>query len=240
MNANDRLSLDPLGRVEGGNRIVEGSHFADVCPQPTIPDPLDELTQLGAIGYDDEVNSQAASGPRLGRAGDGHQRSSGANHARRALRDVAAEDIENQIDLADIFQGIVIEVDELLCAEVESRLTGGSAPGADDVRAGLTCELARHRTDYAGRTVHQDALPRVKAAVLEQPLPRGQARHHEGRAHREINVARQRYKAACFDGHILHQRAVAIPVRSRFEGSTPRNLRAGRTLVRRLSAATCW
>src|SRR6516162_3994622 len=27
---------------------------------------------------------------------------------------------------------------------------------------------------------------------------------------------------------------------SRFEGSTPRNLRAGRTLVRRLSAAMCW
>ena len=103
MNADDRLSLDPLGPVEGGNRIVEGSHVADVCPQPTIPDPLDDLTQLGAIGYDDEVDSQAARGPRLGRAGDGHQRSSGANHARRPLRDVAAEDIENQIDLADVF-----------------------------------------------------------------------------------------------------------------------------------------
>src|SRR5262249_36055709 len=158
MNADDRLSLDPLGRVEGGDGIVEGSHVTDVCPQPTRPDPLNDLTQLGAIGYDDEVNSQTASGPRLGRAGDGHQRSSGANHTRRPLRDVAAEDIENQIDFADVFQGIVIEVDELLRAEVESRLTATSAPGADDVRAGLTCELGRHRTDYAGRTVHEDAL----------------------------------------------------------------------------------
>src|SRR5215471_1349809 len=129
-NANDRFALDPLGPVEGGNRIVEGSHVADVCPQSTNPDPLDELTQLGAIWYDDEVDSQAARGLRLGRAGDCHQRSSGANHARRPLRDVAAEDIENQIDLADVFQGVVIEVDELLCAEGESRLTGGSAPGA--------------------------------------------------------------------------------------------------------------
>ena len=103
MNADDRLSLDPFGRVEGGDGIVEGSHLADVCPQPTIPDPLDDLTQLGAIGYDDEVNSQAASGPRLSRAGNGHQRSSSANHARRPLGDVASEDIENQIDLADIF-----------------------------------------------------------------------------------------------------------------------------------------
>src|SRR5437763_11170094 len=58
--------------------------------------------------------------PRLGRAGDGHQCSSGANQARRPLPDVAANHIENQIDFADVFQGVVIEVDELLCAEVES------------------------------------------------------------------------------------------------------------------------
>jgi hypothetical protein len=37
MNADDRLSLDPLGPGGGGNGIVEGSHVADVCPQPTIP-----------------------------------------------------------------------------------------------------------------------------------------------------------------------------------------------------------
>jgi hypothetical protein len=47
MNADDRLSLDPFGQVEGGDGIVEGSHFADVCPQPSIPDALDDLTQLG-------------------------------------------------------------------------------------------------------------------------------------------------------------------------------------------------
>ena len=98
MNADDRLSPDPLGPVEGGNRIVEGCHVADVCPQPTNPDPLDELTQLGAIGYDDEIDSKAVSGSRLGRAGDGHQRSSGAKQACGPLRDVAAEDIENQIE----------------------------------------------------------------------------------------------------------------------------------------------
>src|SRR5438093_1238728 len=104
MNADDRLSLGSLGPVEGGNRIVEGSHSADVCPQPTIPDPLDELIQLGAIGYDDEVDSQAVNGPHLGRAGDGDQRSSNANHSRRPLRDVAADDIENQINFADVVQ----------------------------------------------------------------------------------------------------------------------------------------
>src|SRR5579862_9800144 len=133
MNADDRLSLAPFARVKGGNGIIQDSHLADVCPQPTIPDPLQDLPQVGAIGFDDEVDSQAARGPRLGWPGDGHQRSSGANHARRPLRDVPAEDIENQINLADVFQRVVIEIDELLCAEVESRLTGSSAPRADDV-----------------------------------------------------------------------------------------------------------
>src|SRR5579872_5583360 len=188
MSADDRLSPDPFGPVEGGNGIVESRDVADVGPQSTIPHPLDDLPQLGMIGYNDEVNSQAARGPRLGRAGDGHQRSSGANQARRPLRDIAADDIKNQIDCADVFQGFVIEVHELLCAEVESRLTVVSAPGTNDVGAGLTCELARHRTDNAGRTVHEDSLPRAKPAVIEQPLPRGQARHHEGRAHSEVNV----------------------------------------------------
>src|SRR6516162_7841152 len=211
--ADDRLPLASLGPVEGGDGIVEGRDVADVRPQSSVPYPLDELTQLGAIGYDEEVHSQAARGARLGRARNGHQRASRANHARRPLRDVAAEDIENQIDPSDIFQGVVIEVDELLCAEVESRLTARSAPGADDVRAGLTCELVLHRADYAGRTVHEDALPRTKAAVLEQPLPRGQARHHEGRTYGEVNVARQRCEVACLDGYILRQRAVASPVR---------------------------
>src|SRR4051794_17477831 len=143
-NADDRLSVDPFGPVEGGDAIVEGSHFADICPQPTVPDPLDDLTQLDVIGYDDEVDSQATRGPRLGRAGDGHQRSSGANQARRSLPNLATDDIENQINFADVFEGVIIEVDELLCAKVESRLADASTPGADDIRAGLTCELARH------------------------------------------------------------------------------------------------
>ena len=128
MNADDRLSLDPLGRVEGGDCVIEGRDVADVRPDSSITCPPDNLTQLGAIGYDDEVDSQAARGPRLGRAGNGHQRSSGSNQACGPLPDVAAEDIENQIDSADVFQGVVIEVDELLRAEVERGLTVAARP----------------------------------------------------------------------------------------------------------------
>src|SRR5215472_16193993 len=113
------------------------------------------------------------------------------------------------MDFADVFQGVVVEVDELLRAEVERLLTVGSASGADDVGAELTCELGHHRTDCA---VREDALPRPKAAVLEQSLPRGEARDWQARAHREVDVARERREVACLDGYILRQGAVAMPV----------------------------
>ena len=205
--------LRPLGRVEGGDGIVEGRDVADVRPQSSVPHPLDDLTQLGTIGLDDEVDRQAVGGPRLGRPDDGHQRSSGSDQACGPLLDVAADDIEHQIDSADVFQGVVLEVDELLRAEVERLLTVGGASGADDVGAGLTCELRHHRPDCAGRAVREDALPRLKAAVLEQSLPRGQARDRQARAHREVDVARQRREVACLDRHVLRQGAVAMPVR---------------------------
>src|SRR5215468_3483903 len=128
-HADDRLPVASLGRVEGGDSVVEGRDDADVRPQPSVPHPLDDLTQLGAIGLDNEVDRQAVGGPCLGWAGDGHQRSSGSNQAYGPLRDVAAEYIENQIDPADVFQGVVLEVDELLRAEVERRLTVGSTSG---------------------------------------------------------------------------------------------------------------
>ena len=44
-NADDRLPGDPLGRIEGGDGIVEGRDVADVRPQSSVPHPLDNLTQ---------------------------------------------------------------------------------------------------------------------------------------------------------------------------------------------------
>src|SRR5215472_8215808 len=49
-NADDRLprdplGLDPLGRVQGGDGVVEGRDVADVRPQSSVPHPLDDLTQ---------------------------------------------------------------------------------------------------------------------------------------------------------------------------------------------------
>ncbi|MEN3615906.1 hypothetical protein AAH979_41270 [Plantactinospora sp. ZYX-F-223] len=45
------------------------------------------------------------------------QRSSGSDYARRPLSDVAAEDIEHQIDPADVAQPVVFKINELLHAK---------------------------------------------------------------------------------------------------------------------------
>ena len=58
-NADDCLPVDPFGRIEGGDGVVEGRDLADVRPQPSIAHPLDDLTQLGAIGQDNKVDRQA-------------------------------------------------------------------------------------------------------------------------------------------------------------------------------------
>jgi hypothetical protein len=87
---------------------------------------------LGTIGLDNEVDRQAVGGTCLGRADDGHQRSASPDHACGPLPDVAADDIENQIDSADVFEGAVLEVDELLRAEVKRCLTVDGASGADE------------------------------------------------------------------------------------------------------------
>src|SRR5690348_12783163 len=137
-NADDRLPRAALGRVEGGDGIVEGRDVADVRPQSSVPHPLDDLTQLGTIGLDYEVDCQAVGRPRLGRPYDGHQCSSGPDQARGPLLDFAADDVEHQVDAADVFERFVLKIDELHRAEVERLLTVGSAPGADDVCARLS------------------------------------------------------------------------------------------------------
>src|SRR5215207_1269024 len=85
MATDDRLPADPLGRIEGGDGIVEGRDVADVRPEPSVTRPPDDLTQLGTIGHDNKVDRQAIRGP----PDDGHQRSSGSKQTCGPLLDVA-------------------------------------------------------------------------------------------------------------------------------------------------------
>jgi hypothetical protein len=47
------------------------------------------------------------------------------------------------------------------------------------------------------RNEHDDLIERLKAQVFEQCLPRGQARDRQARAHREVDVPRERREVPC-------------------------------------------
>ena len=82
-----------------------------------------------------------------------------------------SDDIEYRIDFADVFQGVVIEVDKLLYVEAQNPLTAASAPCDDDIPANLTranCSPSnRLRPPYRARG-HSASL---KTAVIEESLP---------------------------------------------------------------------
>jgi hypothetical protein len=83
-----------------------------------------------------EALIRAPHGRRLGRPDDAHQRSSGSNQACGPLPDISADDVEHQVNPADVFQGIAVEVDEILRAEVERFLAVGGTSSVDDVASG--------------------------------------------------------------------------------------------------------
>ena len=51
---------------------------------------------------------------------------------------VAADHVENQIDFTEVFQQVVLKVDEFICAEFQRFLTVGRTSRTDYVRSGLT------------------------------------------------------------------------------------------------------
>ena len=71
-----------------GDGVVEGRDVADVRPQSSVLHPLDDLTQLGAIGLDNEVEPRNAFRTFSQRPAD--LRSAGrlcASNGRASLRD---------------------------------------------------------------------------------------------------------------------------------------------------------
>src|ERR1043165_7597134 len=102
-NADNRLSRVSIGRVEGGDGIIQGGDFADIRPQSSIPDSLSYLRKLDSISLDDEVNHQAILRSNIRWSDDCHKRSSGPDQRCGPLLDVATDDIEHQIDTADLF-----------------------------------------------------------------------------------------------------------------------------------------
>ena len=79
---------------------------------------MDDLEQLGTIGLDDKVDGEAVSGASLDGSDDGDKDASGAENRSGPLPDVAADDIEDEIDLADVLETVVFKIDKFMYLSV--------------------------------------------------------------------------------------------------------------------------
>ena len=93
-HADDRLSLDTLGRVEGGDAMVEGSHVGDVCPQAHHFRLAGRPRSTGRDrGYEESLVT-----PPAGRASVGPVTSiPPVRSGPRPFHDVAADDVSGSI-----------------------------------------------------------------------------------------------------------------------------------------------
>ncbi len=133
--------------------------MADVRPQSPIPHPLDDLAQLGAIGLDDEVDGQAALGWGVRRSDDGYQGSSGSYEPRGPRLDVAADDIEHQIDGAIRVRSVDDTYDPYLHRHVLA-VSEADAARAVDIRRRI------ERQDAADAPRHPPLRKSVVAGIV--------------------------------------------------------------------------
>jgi hypothetical protein len=125
---------------------------------------------LGRIGLDNEIDGAPVGGAKVRRSDDGYERSSGSDERGRPFLYVAADDIEHQVNAANVFQQIAAEIDEFMGAEVEGLLASalGRKRSSDD-RDQRTVGRVRNSDGYDLRAHLQDA-------ASSQPLPCGAGR----------------------------------------------------------------
>ena len=146
-----------------------------------------------------------------GGAHDRDERATGLDDRRRTSEHVAADDVVDEVDLADGgLPAVLLDVDELVGAQVEHALARVGATGSDDVRAGPAGERHRHRPDPAAGAVNDHRLAGLEMAVVEQRLPRRERGLRDRGGFDEVDRRRLRRQAADLDGHVLGGPAVAV------------------------------
>jgi hypothetical protein len=83
-----------------------------------------------------------------------------------------------------------------------------AAPGPDHLGAGPAGQLDRHRADRAARAVDDHRLPLGQLPVVEQALPRRQARPRYRRGVHVVHGPRLPGHVTGFDGDVLSGRPV--------------------------------
>lgn len=188
---NDRLSGRAAVAGERGGRFGKRSHGTDDGLEPSGPQAPGKIGQPGAVGFDDEEDGAPVLGLHGGWHGDGDEGAAGAYEFGRSLEDVAADDVEHHIHLADVPQIVGVQVEERLRAEAERDITVVGSAGADDAGAHLSRELDGDRADAARGAVNEDGLAGREVGVVEQALPGGQSGNGQRGGYGVVDVGRE-------------------------------------------------
>ena len=156
------------------------------------------------------------------RAVDRHERAAGSDQGGRAIADLATEDVEHEINLADVLEAVVFQIDEAIDADLSSCCSLRRAAGADHVRAGRPRELDGQRADTARRAVDEHGLTGAQLPVFEETLPSREPGDRERRGDGVVDVRRQRGEVACLHRRVLGEGSVAAPVRQSEDPLTDR------------------
>jgi hypothetical protein len=173
---------------------------------------LGKVRQPRAIGLDDEEDGPPVPGTDRGRHRDGDESATGAHQGRRTVQYLAADRVEDHVDLTGVLQPVGLQVEEDIHTETECPVPAAGPAGADHPGSDLARELHRDRADTTCRAVDQHRLPRREPAVVEQALPRGQPRDRQCGGLCVVDVRRERSEVAGLHRGVLGQRAVAGPV----------------------------
>ena len=103
-------------------RFCQRAHRSDNWTQPPVPQPEFEGGEAGATRFDDEEDRPRAFGPHPRGFGDGDEGTARTHQLCRAIEDLAADHIEHHVDLADVFQPILLQIQEGVGPEAEHRV----------------------------------------------------------------------------------------------------------------------
>jgi hypothetical protein len=167
-NPDDDLAVLARGEAarEGSGRLGECEHRVDLDAKLAAVDEARKLHQLLPARFHDEVPPFSA---RL--LGDRDEAAAIREQAGRALEELAANRVEEKVDRSDLVVELPPAIDHLMRAECSRSLERLRRRRCHHVGATPPSQLRRELADTAYRSVDEDPLAGLEAAVREQALP---------------------------------------------------------------------
>jgi hypothetical protein len=157
-------------------RLGKGEHRVDDGPELSRINQCANLGQFIAVGFNHKpgkahVMSLCHSSGRWG-TDDGDKHSCGFDHLPGALQGVAANRIEDQIDIMDhLLEACGGVVDDLVGPQFAQEVAIACRGGRDDLGPRPMNKLDGKDSNAPCGTVDQDALPRSEVRVVKEGLP---------------------------------------------------------------------